>query len=129
MKKDFVKVYCKNETHGFLDFYLHADFNEFLLFRQTYRTSVARFFSNGVLINKALDFSGTNHNTALIRTISKLPAYIRYIEKEYGVTILEQTRRKQDAPHHRPDNRKLFVNQCSRPLIRSEIASACERSV
>ncbi len=50
----------------------------------------------GVELNKALDHSRGNHDTALIKTMNKLPRYIIYIEKEYGIQVFNKTKRRNE---------------------------------
>ena len=33
-------------------------------------------------------------DTAVLRTVDKLPQYIRYIEKEYGIAVLDRTKKR-----------------------------------
>ena len=76
------------------DFYIRVDGNDYFLFRQPYRKGVKEYFGNGVHLNKALKNNWNKLDRAILRTIDKLPSYIKYIEKEYGLVILEQTKRR-----------------------------------
>jgi hypothetical protein len=87
-------VYCTTTEKSVQTFYLVADGKEYYLFRQNYRRSVAEYYRCGVTVNEAINFGRSKHNTALINTMEKLPAYIRYIEKEYGIEVLKQTAKK-----------------------------------
>lgn len=84
-------VYCVPAAKGVHAFYLKDGEKSFFLFSQNYRKGVQRYFSRGVSVDAATDFSRAHGDSALMRTMSKLPAHIRYVEKEYGIAVLRQT--------------------------------------
>lgn len=86
-------VYCKPTEKGIHSFYIVAGTEEFFLFNQAYRRGVEEYFGKGVLINNALDHSKAHKDSAISRTMSKIPMYVRYVEKEYDVAILEKTKK------------------------------------
>ena len=94
-------IYCKSTSHGVHSFFLLSDAGEFFLFSQNYRKGVDSYFSKGVRLDEARDFSRSNRDCAIIKTMNKLPIYIKYIEKEYGITVLEQTKRKNEMQRSR----------------------------
>lgn len=100
-------VYCKPTSKGIHSFYLKSEGEEYFLFCQDYRAGVQDYFSRGVSLDDAYNYSKANHNSALIKTISKLPMYIRYVEKEYGIEVLEQTKK-----HKRQQSGK-FSRRCA----------------
>ena len=63
------------------------------MFSQDFRKGVHEYFSKGVRIDEATDFSKSHRDNAIRRTMTKIPMYIKYIEKEYGVEVLERTKR------------------------------------
>lgn len=63
------------------------------MFKQPYRKGVQAYFGNGVSIDKALNHNWNKLDRAVMRTIDKIPQYVRYIEKEYGIAVLKQTKR------------------------------------
>ena len=83
-------IYCTEPKHGGLDFYLKVNGESYYLFNQRWRQAVKDFYKNGVSIDRALSPShyGNRHIS------DKLPCYIRYVEKEYGITILEKSKRR-----------------------------------
>ena len=88
-------VFCvgANDHSGNQDFYVKVDNVDYFLFRQSYRKGIKEYFGNGVHIDKALKNNWNKLDRAVLRTIDKLPSYIKYVEKEYGVAILDKTRR------------------------------------
>ncbi len=60
----------------------------YFLFFQPYKKGVADYFGNGVYLDRALDCSRARRDTAILHTMAKLPMYIRYVEKEYGLKVL-----------------------------------------
>lgn len=88
------KIYCEPIERGTHSFYLTVDGQQYYLFSQNYRRGVQEYFSKGVSIYESMNYSKTHRDEALIRTMTKIPMYINYIEKEYGVQVLEQTKKK-----------------------------------
>ena len=79
-----------------------ANGKKYYLFWQAYRRSVQSFFAKGLRLEEVYDFSKAKRNNAVIRTLAKLPLYIKYIESEYGIAVLKQTQKK----HQHPWNQK-----------------------
>ena len=93
-------VYCKATDKGTHTFYLVSEGREYFLFHQNFRRGVAEYYRYGVTVNEAINFGRSKHNTALINTMEKLPAYIKYVEKEYGIEVLKQTAKKNNRRKH-----------------------------
>ena len=93
-------IYCKTTAKGTLTFFVEAQGETHLLFSQSFRRGVNDYFGSGVNVDRALDFSRAKGNTAIERTMQKLPSYIRYIEREYDLEILRKTA-KNNAKHKR----------------------------
>lgn len=87
-------IYCRPTPQGIHNFYILIEGKEFFLFNQNYRKGVHNYFSKGILLDEAYDYSKTKRNNAIIKTINKFPIYIKYIEREYGITILNQTKKR-----------------------------------
>ena len=87
-------IICEVPEQGKLSFYLVTEDGRFFLFKQDYRKGVKEYFYRGVSLEQACNYKKTNYDTAIIKTMTKLPAYIKYIEKEYGISVLEQTKKK-----------------------------------
>ena len=84
-------IYCKNEEHGKLNFYLQANGEEHYLFSRHYCRLASDYYSKGVSVDKAL----SRTSSRLLNEISdKLPSILRYIEKEYDVSVLKSTFKK-----------------------------------
>ena len=88
-----MKVYCKPQN-GIHPFYLKDKKDEYYLFSQDYRKGVQAYYGNEVHLDRAIDYSKCHRDSALARTMTKLPAYIKYIEKEYEINVLKQTIKK-----------------------------------
>lgn len=96
-----IRIYCKPTAQGIHSFFLLTDEGEFFLFNQNYRKGVHSYFSKGVRLDEARKFSKSNHDSAVIKTMNKLPVYIKYIEKKYGITVLEQTKKRNHLQYSR----------------------------
>ena len=90
-------VYCTPTDKGIHTFYLVTEGYEYYLFRQNYRKGVNEFFRDGVDLDRALDFTRARHDEAVIRTMSKLPMYIKYIEKFLNPTDIPYVKDKNSA--------------------------------
>lgn len=113
------KVYCR-KVKSLHTFYLVTDEGEFFLFNQAYRKGVHEYFSHGVHLDKALDHSKSRTDNALAKTKDKLPMYIKYVEKEYGISILNRAKSRKGHKKARDRfieaNMHLVVSYC-KPYI------------
>lgn len=91
-----IKIYC-TERKGMHDFYIIVEKENFYLFSQKYKTGVDKYYRNGVQLNKGIRHGIGKTDCAIHRTMDKLKKNIRYIEKEYDVVILNQTKMKVSA--------------------------------
>lgn len=87
-------IYCTQEHWGKDSFYIETNTGRYFLFLQDYRHDVHNYFRNGVALDKIYDFARCKRNRAIAKTQTKLPVYIRYAESEYGITVLDKTRRR-----------------------------------
>lgn len=87
-------IYCKTAEKAVHSFYMINEGKVYFLFSQDYRKGVQEFYHKGVILNESLDFSKAHKDTAIERTMSKIPMYIKYIEKEYGIEVLERTKKR-----------------------------------
>lgn len=85
------KIFCKTVAKGQQAFYLTVNGSRYFLFQQNYRVSNKEFFRNGVSINQINDYSKV-HSQSVRNTLDKFPAYLRYIEKEFGIAIYEKSK-------------------------------------
>lgn len=87
------KVFCE-QVHDKHSFYMVDGSNEYYLFSQKYKKVVNQFYRNGVHLNKALKHGECKKCKVLHHTMNKLKSSIKYIEREYDISILNSTRRK-----------------------------------
>ena len=97
------KVICKTVDKGVQSFFVRVNGKDYFLFSQGYKVSVKEFFNNGVCVNGINNYSVV-HSTAVRKTLDKLPSYLHYVEKEYGVEIYEKKNqdKKQKAYKREP---------------------------
>lgn len=67
---------------------------EFFLFSQAYRKGVEEYYGRGVRIDESMKYSRAYHDSAITRTMDKIPMYVKYIEKEYAIEVLERTKKR-----------------------------------
>lgn len=84
------KIYCKTTEKGIHSFYLKLRNDTYFLFSQSYRKGVQDFYQNGVMLSDSFNHAKSRHDNAIERTMTKIPMYIKYIEKEYGIEVLKQ---------------------------------------
>ena len=87
-------IYCRRNDRGKHDFFLRTKVEDIYLFTQDYRKGVHAYFSKGVYLEHACDHTRSRHDTAIMKTMEKIPSFIRYVEKEYGIEVLEKTKKK-----------------------------------
>lgn len=88
------EIYCKTIAGGKQVFNLRVGQESYLLFIQSYRASNRDYFENDKPLTIALDITNVRSWTTR-KTIEKLLPAIKYIEKEYGIAILERTLKKE----------------------------------
>ena len=89
-------IYCRPTAKGVHSFYLMVGTEEFFLFSQAYRKGVEEYYGKGVRINESMKYSRAHNDSVIIRTMDKIPMYVKYIEKEYAIEILEQTKKRSE---------------------------------
>ncbi len=87
-------IYCKPTAKGIHSFYLMVGTEEFFLFSQAYRKGVEEYYGRGVRIDESMKYSRAHNDSAITRTMDKIPMYVKYIEKEYAIEVLEQTKKR-----------------------------------
>ena len=87
-------IYCETEKKAVHAFYMKNEGRIYYLFSQDYRKGVQDFYHRGVRLDESMDFSKAHKDAAIERTMSKIPIYIKYIEKEYGIEVLERTKKR-----------------------------------
>ncbi len=87
-------IYCELTDRGEHLFYLAVGGEDYFLFSQDYRKGVQAYFSKGVALEQSMKYSKAHNDSALERTMTKLPMYIKYIEKEYEIEVLEKTKKR-----------------------------------
>ena len=81
-------IICKS-AHDRLEFFACTGGEEFYLFSQRFDRAVFARFKKGVELSEALTpIKRRGRNLPLEKVSDKLPAYIRYVEQEYGVSLL-----------------------------------------
>ena len=83
-------IICKTTAKGKQSLYLKVNGKEYFLFSQSFRKSVRDYYRNAVTIDRALDYSAST-SLAVSKAMEKLRVYIPYVEKEYGVRVLNKT--------------------------------------
>jgi hypothetical protein len=99
-------IQCTKTRLGAHAFYIKHDGTNYLLFVQKYHKGVDEVFNNGVDLDKALSPKIAKRDPQVLKTISKMRLYIKYIEKEYQVKILDSSINKGII-----NRRKLFKDK------------------
>lgn len=77
------KIIVENKSE-YLHFYLkNSKCGKLYLFSQRFSRGVFEFFNKERSISEILKFRRWNRNPRLDKTISKIPIYMRYVEREY----------------------------------------------
>ena len=91
-------IYCRTVAKGMQAFYLGVGSKSYFLFQQKYYVGVRDYFVGGRLIGE-LASACKHHNTAVRRTANKLPAYLQYVEKEYGIVVFDKREAQKSKAH------------------------------
>ena len=91
MKKNIIYC-CDSNAKGFIDFYITTGSESIYLFTQKFRKSTFSHYRKGLILDDALSYRKASHDHAIISVIKRLHTSISYIEKTYGVAILNKTR-------------------------------------
>lgn len=88
-------VYCVEQECGLLDFFLKVDGEKYYIFTQDYKQGIKNYFEKGVSVDKAIKASGKAfRDFGVSKVISKMPSYLRYVEKEQGIKVMKSTKRE-----------------------------------
>ena len=87
-------IYCEAPRTGGLDFYLKVGCESYYLFNQRWKQAVEDHFKNGISVDQALKAARGKSSVPIRSIAEKLPSYIRYIEKEYDIVVLEKSKRR-----------------------------------
>ena len=68
-----------------------AGYHEYYLFSQRYRMCVEDYYGAGIPLNKAIDYSKCRRNHVIAKTMEKLRIWIRYVEKDFEIAIMDKT--------------------------------------
>ena len=89
-------IYCTTTAKGEQSFYLMAQGIKYFLFVQAFRRSNKEVFGPGVTLLELRKLK--KHCSFSVRhTAEKIPAHIRDIAQEYGISVMEMTKRKQEG--------------------------------
>ena len=90
MKKNI--IFCKDSnTHGILDFYLSKGNDSIYLFSQKFRHSIYDHYRRGLFLDDALSYKKAHKDRAIMNVIKRLHTNISYIEKTYGIIVMNKT--------------------------------------
>ena len=80
------KIYCHkiDKKHHF---YVSVKGVEYFLFCQNYKEGVEQYFSKPLIYDEAINFSKAQKSFSIMNTMRKLPMYVEYVEKYYGVAL------------------------------------------
>ena len=95
------EIYCKPTAQGVHSFYLMVGREEYYLFSQPYRKGVAEYYGRGVNIDQAMKISKAHNDSAITRTRKKIPMYVKYVEKEFDIHVLEKTKKRFETKKRR----------------------------
>lgn len=87
-------VYCENAEAGKQDFYAISGMGKYFLFSQRYSKGVQDYFGQGAKLSKIQISRRNKRNYKIMKTMEKIYKQIRYTEVEYGILLLNKTRRR-----------------------------------
>lgn len=88
-------IFCEVTDKGIHSFYLKRGREKYFLFCQNYRKGVHEYYSGGVTIDESMNYAKSHNDCAIRRTMTKIPKYIKYAEKEFGVEVMRRTKQRE----------------------------------
>ena len=88
------KIYCKTQEKGVHTFYLNHGGEVYYLFAQDYRKGVNKYYGCPISFDEAIDYSRAKRDNAILRTMEKIMASVRYLEKQYNIAIYKKSIKK-----------------------------------
>ncbi len=82
-------ISCRINRQGNHNFYIEHNGKQYYLFTQEYHRGVNIYFSSGVSLRRTLNIR-TAKDHCVQHTIEKLTPYIKYVEEENEIRILER---------------------------------------
>lgn len=107
------KVFCKTVAKGTQSYFVNVEGKNYFLFSQNFRKSNKEFFAKGVSIDKLNDYSCV-HSTSVKKTLDKLHTYLRYIEKEYNVSIYSKRAKNYESDKNHEAKRTPYKREAFR---------------
>ena len=111
-------IYCIETNRGSLNFFIEQNNKDYFLFSQKYNEVVDKCFKNGISLPELLSIKKTRYNQSLMHTISKIPSHIKYIEKEYQVSIYDK---KHKSPYKRHTSTHFIESDDYEPIYSQAI--------
>ncbi len=87
-------IYCKSTSNNVQTFYLMVEGVKYFLFKQSFKKSNKEAFQNGVYLFD-LGKLRKSKNYDIRKTATKLPVFIRNVEREHGFKVLKTNKNKQ----------------------------------
>lgn len=112
-----IKIYCKNENRGKLAYYVSVDNRDYFLFEQSYRKSNKECFRNGIFLDDLKRYR--TQGRSMQNVIEKILPYLKYIEKEFDLTLFRRTERKKSKSKGKSIYRRSYFRT---NLLESESA-------
>lgn len=102
-----IVIKCKIDKKGGNSFYVSCSGKEYYLFSQSYHKGVNSFFSGGKSIQNVFNNRSAKKDHYIIKTIEKMKPYIKYVEKENNIKILNSSIEKDVINKRRIYKRQL----------------------
>ena len=90
-------VYCEKSRNNTISFYITYKDTDYYLFSQKFSKDTYNTYYKGIPLNRAMQPSLARDNRAILKTIEKLPIYIKYVEREEGFYVLDKSIKKHAA--------------------------------
>lgn len=103
-------IYCKSFEKGKQSFYVVFEGTEYYLFSQEYRKSNKEVFGNKVFLSELRKLK-KHHSHSVRSTVEKIPSHIRYIEKEYDISLLDKSKESK-RNYYIGLNNPNIINDC-----------------
>lgn len=110
MKNNTYIIGSYNENNDLISFYAVQNGTSYYIFSRRYRQALHEYFRNGVAVRDLFSDSRAKRNAAIMNVLDQLKTHLRYAEKEYDISLMDERRRSRMV--HRRNS--LRYNECMR---------------
>ena len=115
MKNNTYIIGYYNEDNRQISFYAEQNGRSYYIFTRRYKQALHEYFRNGVAVRDLFSDSRAKRNVAIVNVLEQLRTHLRYAEKEYDISMLNERKRSRMAYRRnciRHNDHMMIENLC-----------------